>query len=145
MVRKPHMAPCHSRLWIRLFLRLFCCPPVPLTRQHTVATRFSHSLHQDPALWEHRSQAACLFYPHGFPKPGWSISPLQAPPSPHSQAPHLRTAAYRAIGRTACDTPVQTLTHRAGAPTPAFPNMVCEAPLFTALTRLCLAPGMEIW
>lgn len=83
--------------------------------------------------------------PHSFPKPGQSISPLQAPPSAHSQGPHLGTAAYRAIRRTACDTPVQTLTHRAGAPTPAFPDMVREAPLFTALTRLCLTPGMETW
>lgn len=40
-----------------------------------------------------------------------------------------------------CDTPVQTLTHRTGAPTPAFPDMVHDAPLFTGLTRLCVAPG----
>lgn len=38
---------------------------------------------------------------------------------------------------------MQTLTHHAGASTPAFPNMVHKAPLLTSLTGLCLAPVME--
>lgn len=73
-----------------------------LSRQRTVAARFSHALHQDPALG---------------------------------------AAAQGAVGGAACDSPVQTLTHHAGAPTPALPDTVHEAPLLTALTRLRLAPA----
>lgn len=67
--------------------------------------------------------------------PGPALSTFPGP------ALYLGTAAYWAIGGAARDTLVQTLTHHAGAPTPEFPDMVHEAPLFTALTRLCLAPG----
>lgn len=88
-----------------------------------------------------RSSHLPISNPSASPRPGWSRSPFQAQPSPHSQTPHLGAAAQRAIGGAACDTPVQTLAHRAGASTPAFPNVVHEAPLLTALTRLCLAPG----
>lgn len=90
-----------------------------------------------------RSSHLPISNPSASPRPGWSRSPFQAQPSPHFQTPHLGAAAQRAIGGAACDTPVQTLAHHAGASTPAFPNMVHEAPLLTALTRLCLAPGKD--
>lgn len=72
-IRKPHHGSLPSPS-VDSSLLESCCPLVPLTRQRTVATRFSQSLHQDPALWEHRSQATC-------PSPIHIVSPSLAGPN----------------------------------------------------------------
>lgn len=99
--------------------------PSPVRTETSNPLSISDPLHPFPQAW--------LVY---ITAPG---SALGHPPRP----PYLGAAAQWAIGGAAYDTPVQTLTHRAGASTPAFPSTVHEAPLLTALTGLSLAPETE--